>query len=133
MNSLKVLKYFIKSEDNRNPYLAATDYHGSGGYLTGNLTTFFRYCLQSYVYKQFWWQIQIMYHPHIDFTWVLCMDWDMNDQKTRLYFWQLFLYSKNKLKHKRERKYPFTISLLYLYNFIFLFSFIFLNMNHCQK
>ena len=36
----KVLKYFIKSEDNRNPYLAATDYHGSGGYLTGNLTIF---------------------------------------------------------------------------------------------
>lgn len=31
----KVLPYFIKSEDNRNPYLAAhTDYHGTGGYLT---------------------------------------------------------------------------------------------------
>ncbi|KAM3963794.1 glucose dehydrogenase [FAD, quinone] [Aphomia sociella] len=29
-----VLKYFIKSEDNRNPYLAKTKYHGRGGYLT---------------------------------------------------------------------------------------------------
>lgn len=30
-----VLPYFIKSEDNRNPYLAAnTKYHGTGGYLT---------------------------------------------------------------------------------------------------
>ena len=29
-----VLHYFKKSEDNRNPYLAATDYHGTGGYLT---------------------------------------------------------------------------------------------------
>lgn len=29
-----VLKYFIKSEDNRNPYLAKTPYHGTGGYLT---------------------------------------------------------------------------------------------------
>lgn len=29
-----VLPYFIKSEDNRNPYLARTKYHGSGGYLT---------------------------------------------------------------------------------------------------
>ena len=29
-----VLPYFIKSEDNRNPYLAATPYHGVGGYLT---------------------------------------------------------------------------------------------------
>ncbi|XP_032795568.2 glucose dehydrogenase [FAD, quinone] [Daphnia magna] len=30
-----VLPYFIKSEDNRNPYLAAnTQYHGTGGYLT---------------------------------------------------------------------------------------------------
>lgn len=30
----EVLKYFIKSEDNRNPYLAKTPYHGKGGYLT---------------------------------------------------------------------------------------------------
>lgn len=29
-----VLPYFIKSEDNRNPYLARTKYHGSGGLLT---------------------------------------------------------------------------------------------------
>ncbi|XP_018569547.1 glucose dehydrogenase [FAD, quinone] [Anoplophora glabripennis] len=29
-----VLKYFIKSEDNRNPYLAKTSYHGQGGPLT---------------------------------------------------------------------------------------------------
>uniref|UniRef100_A0A0P5TWX8 Glucose dehydrogenase (FAD, quinone) n=1 Tax=Daphnia magna TaxID=35525 RepID=A0A0P5TWX8_9CRUS len=30
-----VLPYFIKSEDNRNPYIAAnTKYHGTGGYLT---------------------------------------------------------------------------------------------------
>ena len=33
----EVLEYFKKSEDNRNPYLAATKYHGSGGYLTGNI------------------------------------------------------------------------------------------------
>ena len=30
----EVLHYFKKSEDNRNPYLAATPYHGTGGYLT---------------------------------------------------------------------------------------------------
>lgn len=29
-----VLPYFTKSEDNRNPYLAATPYHGHGGLLT---------------------------------------------------------------------------------------------------
>jgi choline dehydrogenase len=29
-----VLPYFIKSEDNRNPYLSRTKYHGTGGYLT---------------------------------------------------------------------------------------------------
>lgn len=29
-----VLPYFIKSEDNQNPYLAQTPYHGTGGYLT---------------------------------------------------------------------------------------------------
>lgn len=29
-----VLPYFTKSEDNRNPYLVKTGYHGSGGYLT---------------------------------------------------------------------------------------------------
>jgi len=29
-----VLHYFKKSEDNRNPYLAKTPYHGTGGYLT---------------------------------------------------------------------------------------------------
>ena len=29
-----VLPYFIKSEDNRNPYLAKTPYHGKGGFLT---------------------------------------------------------------------------------------------------
>lgn len=29
-----VLSYFIKSEDNRNPYLAESPYHGVGGYLT---------------------------------------------------------------------------------------------------
>lgn len=30
----KVLPYFKKSEDNRNPYLARTPYHSQGGYLT---------------------------------------------------------------------------------------------------
>jgi len=30
----EVLHYFKKSEDNRNPYLANTHYHASGGYLT---------------------------------------------------------------------------------------------------
>ena len=30
----EVLPYFIKSEDNRNPYLADSPYHGTGGYLT---------------------------------------------------------------------------------------------------
>ncbi|XP_046455625.1 glucose dehydrogenase [FAD, quinone]-like isoform X3 [Daphnia pulex] len=29
-----VLPYFVKSEDNQNPYLAGTKYHGKGGYLT---------------------------------------------------------------------------------------------------
>lgn len=29
-----VFKYFLKSEDNRNPYLAKTPYHKTGGYLT---------------------------------------------------------------------------------------------------
>ncbi|KAH0817401.1 hypothetical protein GEV33_005390 [Tenebrio molitor] len=29
-----VLPYFMKSEDNRNPYLAKTNYHNKGGYLT---------------------------------------------------------------------------------------------------
>lgn len=29
-----ILPYFTKSEDNRNPYLARTPYHGSGGLLT---------------------------------------------------------------------------------------------------
>lgn len=29
-----VLPYFIKSEDNRNPYLAPSKYHGVGGLLT---------------------------------------------------------------------------------------------------
>lgn len=33
-NYQNVLKYFIKSEDNRNPYLAKTPYHGTGGLLT---------------------------------------------------------------------------------------------------
>lgn len=30
----EVLKYFKKSEDNRNPYLSHSDYHSTGGYLT---------------------------------------------------------------------------------------------------
>ncbi|CAK9810597.1 Glucose dehydrogenase [FAD, quinone] [Anthophora quadrimaculata] len=30
----EVLPYFLKSEDNRNPYLARTPYHSTGGYLT---------------------------------------------------------------------------------------------------
>jgi len=30
----EVLQYFKRSEDNRNPYLTATPYHSSGGYLT---------------------------------------------------------------------------------------------------
>nr|CAI5845132.1 unnamed protein product [Callosobruchus analis] len=29
-----VLPYFLKSEDNRNPYLTRTPYHSTGGYLT---------------------------------------------------------------------------------------------------
>lgn len=29
-----VLHYFKKSEDNRNPFLGGTEYHGTGGYLT---------------------------------------------------------------------------------------------------
>ncbi|KAK4014874.1 hypothetical protein OUZ56_027384 [Daphnia magna] len=29
-----VLPYFLKSEDNQNPFLAGTKYHGKGGYLT---------------------------------------------------------------------------------------------------
>lgn len=29
-----ILPYFTKSEDNRNPYLARSPYHGTGGYLT---------------------------------------------------------------------------------------------------
>jgi choline dehydrogenase len=30
----EILPYFLKSEDNRNPYLAKTPYHSTGGYLT---------------------------------------------------------------------------------------------------
>nr|CAH7761529.1 unnamed protein product [Callosobruchus chinensis] len=30
----EVLRYFKKSEDNKNPYLAKTGYHGTGGFLT---------------------------------------------------------------------------------------------------
>ncbi|XP_031838213.1 glucose dehydrogenase [FAD, quinone] [Nomia melanderi] len=30
----EVLPYFLKSEDNRNPYLSRTPYHSTGGYLT---------------------------------------------------------------------------------------------------
>jgi choline dehydrogenase-like flavoprotein len=30
----EALYYFKKSEDNRNPYLARTPYHSTGGYLT---------------------------------------------------------------------------------------------------
>lgn len=33
-NYENVLHYFKKSEDNRNPYLAGTEYHGKNGYLT---------------------------------------------------------------------------------------------------
>ena len=33
-SSDEVLHYFKKSEDNRNPYLSGTKYHGEGGYLT---------------------------------------------------------------------------------------------------
>lgn len=29
-----VFNYFLKSEDNRNPYLTKTPYHKTGGYLT---------------------------------------------------------------------------------------------------
>jgi len=32
--SEEALYYFKKSEDNRNPYLARTPYHSTGGYLT---------------------------------------------------------------------------------------------------
>lgn len=32
--SQDVLYYFKKSEDNKNPYLARTQYHSTGGYLT---------------------------------------------------------------------------------------------------
>lgn len=30
----ETLPYFLKSEDNRNPYLARTPFHSTGGYLT---------------------------------------------------------------------------------------------------
>lgn len=30
----EVLPYFLKSEDQQNPYLARTGYHSTGGYLT---------------------------------------------------------------------------------------------------
>lgn len=30
----EVLPYFIKSEDNRNPYISGNEYHGTGGLLT---------------------------------------------------------------------------------------------------
>lgn len=30
----EVLPYFMKSQDQRNPYLAKNKYHGTGGYLT---------------------------------------------------------------------------------------------------
>lgn len=33
-NSAEALRYFKKSEDNQNPYLARTPYHATGGYLT---------------------------------------------------------------------------------------------------
>ncbi|XP_014203584.1 glucose dehydrogenase [FAD, quinone] [Copidosoma floridanum] len=33
-NSSEALRYFMKSEDNQNPYLARTPYHTTGGYLT---------------------------------------------------------------------------------------------------
>lgn len=33
-----VLPYFLKSEDNRNPYLLKTPYHNQGGYLTVQVT-----------------------------------------------------------------------------------------------
>ena len=36
----EVLPYFVKSEDNRNPYLAGTPYHGTGGPLTVTETPF---------------------------------------------------------------------------------------------
>lgn len=36
----QVLPYFTKSEDNTNPYLAGTRYHGRGGYLTVSESSF---------------------------------------------------------------------------------------------
>ena len=36
----EVLPYFVKSEDNQNPYLAGTKYHGKGGELTVGEATF---------------------------------------------------------------------------------------------
>ena len=36
----EVLPYFLKSEDNRNPYLANSTYHASGGYLTVTETAY---------------------------------------------------------------------------------------------
>ena len=35
----EVLPYFLKSEDNRNPYLVKTPYHKEGGYLTVQVST----------------------------------------------------------------------------------------------
>ena len=35
-----VLPYFLKSEDNQNPFLAGTKYHGKGGYLTVGESSF---------------------------------------------------------------------------------------------
>ena len=44
-----VLPYFIKSEDNRNPYLASTAYHGTGGYLTVQEQSFFTPLVAAFV------------------------------------------------------------------------------------
>ena len=49
----EVLSYFKKSEDNRNPYLAATDYHNAGGYLTGTKSLFLTVSIKTAVLKYF--------------------------------------------------------------------------------
>ena len=47
----EALHYFKKSEDNRNPYLAATKYHSTGGYLTVQEAP---WRLESFFIKKYW-------------------------------------------------------------------------------
>lgn len=44
----EVLPYFKKSEDNRNPYLLKTPYHGKGGYLTVQVSILAKRCKKKF-------------------------------------------------------------------------------------